>query len=53
MSIVKSLSVGDGDMFYVKHGNGNFSIIDCCLYEEVKEIKQELMLRDVESKKEE
>ena len=46
MSIVKSFSVGDGDTFYIKHGNDNFSIIDCCLSEEdgegiVKEIKSE------------
>lgn len=34
MSIVKSLSVGDGDMFYVCHGSDNFSIIDCCLSDE-------------------
>jgi beta-lactamase superfamily II metal-dependent hydrolase len=31
MSIVKSLSVGNGDMFYIKHNTDNFSIIDCCL----------------------
>lgn len=30
MSIVKSFSVGNGDMFYIKHGTDNFSIIDCC-----------------------
>ena len=46
MSIVKSFSVGDGDMFYIRHGSDNFSIIDCCLSEEnkesiVKEIKSE------------
>ena len=46
MSIVKSLSVGDGDMFYIRHGSDNFSIIDCCLSEKdgeriVKEIKDE------------
>ncbi len=33
MSIVKSLSVGEGDMFYIKHGSDNFTIIDCCLSE--------------------
>ena len=32
MSIVKSFSVGNGDMFYIKHGSDNFSIIDCCYY---------------------
>jgi len=46
MSIVKSLSVGEGDMFYIKHGNDNFTIIDCCMSDDnmddiVKEIKAE------------
>ncbi len=46
MSIVKSLSVGDGDMFYIKHGVDSFSIIDCCMSEEdkdsiVKELESE------------
>lgn len=31
MSIIKSFSVGNGDMFYIKHGNDNFTIIDCYL----------------------
>ncbi len=31
MTIVKSFSVGNGDMFYIKHGSDSFSIIDCCL----------------------
>lgn len=31
---VKSLSVGDGDMFYICHGSDNFSIIDSCLNDE-------------------
>ena len=34
MSIVKSLSVGDGDMFYIKHTSDNFTIIDCCMTED-------------------
>jgi len=43
MSIVKSLSVGDGDMFYIKHGNDNFTMIDCCMEdEEQKDIVKEL-----------
>lgn len=36
MSKVKSFSVGNGDMFYVKHGSSNFSIIDCFLCDENK-----------------
>lgn len=31
MSIVKSLAVGNGDMFYIRHNSDNFSVIDCCL----------------------
>lgn len=31
---VKSFSVGNGDMFYIKHGSDNFTVIDCCLYHE-------------------
>lgn len=31
MSTVKSLSVSDGDMFYINHNSNNFTIIDCCL----------------------
>ena len=30
MSIIKSFSVGDGDMFYIKHNSDNFTTIDCC-----------------------
>jgi beta-lactamase superfamily II metal-dependent hydrolase len=46
MSIVKSFSVGDGDMFYVNHNSDNFTIIDCCMSEEsrsniIKELKSE------------
>jgi len=37
MSIIKSLSVGDGDMFYIKHGSDNFTIIDCCMEEAYRE----------------
>jgi beta-lactamase superfamily II metal-dependent hydrolase len=29
MSIVKSLSVGNGDMFYIKHNSDSFTLIDC------------------------
>lgn len=46
MSIIKSFSVGNGDMFYIKHNSDNFSIIDCCMedsnkYDITKEIKTE------------
>jgi beta-lactamase superfamily II metal-dependent hydrolase len=31
VSIIRSYSVGDGDMFCIQHGSDNFTIIDCCL----------------------
>jgi beta-lactamase superfamily II metal-dependent hydrolase len=37
MSIIKSFSVGNGDMFYIEHGSDNFSIIDCNLNDDRKE----------------
>jgi len=44
MAIVKSFSVGNGDMFYIKHSSDNFTIIDCNLNEENKdEIISELV----------
>jgi len=36
-TIIKSFSVGNGDMFYIKHGSSNFSIIDCDINEDDKE----------------
>lgn len=38
MSIVKSFSVGEGDMFYIKHNSDNFSVIDCCIDDDNKEL---------------
>jgi beta-lactamase superfamily II metal-dependent hydrolase len=37
MSTVKSLSVGDGDMFYINHNSKNFTLIDCCLGDDNKD----------------
>lgn len=37
MSIVKSLAVGEGDMYYIKHGSDNFTIIDCCMDDDVRQ----------------
>lgn len=48
MSIVKSLSVGNGDMFYIKHNSDSFSIIDCCLFEE----DEESIVQEIESESE-
>ncbi|ARU60069.1 hypothetical protein CBW65_02555 [Tumebacillus avium] len=37
MSIIKSFSVGRGDMFYIKHDTDNFTIIDTYLSDDNKE----------------
>jgi len=37
MSIIKSFSIGNGDMFYIKHNSDNFTIIDCCMCEDDEE----------------
>lgn len=37
MSVIKSFSVGNGDMFYIRHGSDNFTIIDCNLEDDRKE----------------
>lgn len=31
MSIIKSFAVGNGDMYYIRHGSDNFSVIDCSI----------------------
>ena len=45
MAIVKSFSVGNGDMCYIQHNSDNFSIIDCDISSEnqqriISEIKE-------------
>jgi beta-lactamase superfamily II metal-dependent hydrolase len=52
MSKVKSFSVGNGDMFYIKHGSYNFTIIDCFLSDNnkktiVDELKDQSRDKDV------
>ena len=37
MSIIKSFSVGNGDLFYINHGSDNFTVIDCNLEDDRKE----------------
>lgn len=37
MSIIKSFSVGNGDLFYINHGSDNFTVIDCNLQDDQKE----------------
>lgn len=37
MTIIKSFSVGNGDMFAIRHDSDNFTIIDCHLIRDVQE----------------
>ncbi len=37
MAMIRSFTVGNGDMFYIKHDTDNFTIIDCQLFGEHKE----------------
>lgn len=36
MGLVRSFSVGNGDMFYIYHDADSFTIIDCCMNDENK-----------------
>jgi beta-lactamase superfamily II metal-dependent hydrolase len=48
MSIVKSFSVGEGDMFYIIHNSDNFTVIDCCMSEDERiQIVRELKSKSV------
>lgn len=48
MSIVKSFSVGEGDMFYINHNSDNFTTIDCCLnYDEDSKAAKEHVLEEI------
>ncbi len=52
MSKIKSFSIGNGDMFYIKHGSDNFTIIDCCLSDDneediVDELKEESKYKNI------
>lgn len=43
MSIIKSFSVGDGDMFYIKHNSDNFTVIDCYISKLSDEEKERII----------
>ena len=42
MSIIKSHSVGNGDMFYIEHNSDNLTLIDCCLNEDDDQILNDI-----------
>ena len=45
MSIVKSFSVGNGDMFYIVHNTDSFTTIDCCMTDENRESIMDEIIR--------
>ena len=51
MSVIKSLSVGNGDMFYINHGSDNFTIIDCCYLDEDQRDKIFEKIKELSKKK--
>ena len=50
MSIVKTFSVGNGDMFYIKHESDNFTTIDCCMTEENKDEIMDEIIKESQGK---
>ncbi|HLY72314.1 MAG TPA: hypothetical protein VKR53_21435 [Puia sp.] len=50
MSLVKSHSVGHGDMFYIKHNSDNFTIIDSFLDDDNKERILNELIKESEGK---
>jgi beta-lactamase superfamily II metal-dependent hydrolase len=50
MSIVKSFSVGSGDTFYIRHNTDNFTMIDCCLTDDDREVIVDELLTESDQK---
>lgn len=48
MTKIKSFSVGNGDMFYVRHSSSNFTVIDCCLPND-DEMRQNSILNEIKT----
>lgn len=52
MSVIKSFAVGNGDMFYISHESGTFTVIDCDLSDQnaatiIDEIKTQSASRSI------
>lgn len=52
MSVIKSFSVGDGDMFYINHNSDNFTTIDCCYSDDDNEETNFEEMKQLANKKE-
>ena len=46
MSVIKSFSVGEGDMFYIQHNSDNFTVIDCYMHED----NRDRIMKEIEEK---
>ena len=46
MSVIKSFSVGEGDMFYIQHNSDNFTVIDCYMHE----YNKDRIMKEIEEK---
>ncbi len=50
MAMIRSFTVGNGDMFYIKHDSDNFTIIDCQLFGDHKEWLVEELIKESKDK---
>ena len=50
MSIIKSFSAGNGDMFYINHNSDNFTTIDCCYEDDAQPLTATMKMMTVEMK---
>lgn len=50
MTIIRSFAVGAGDTYYIRHGSDNFSIIDCNLAEENRQVIVDEILSESKNK---
>jgi beta-lactamase superfamily II metal-dependent hydrolase len=50
MAMIRSFTVGAGDMFYIQHNSDNFTIIDCQLFGDHKEWLVEELKRESKGK---
>ena len=50
MAMIRSFTVGNGDMFYIKHDSDSFTIIDCQLFGEHKEWLVDELIQELEAR---
>lgn len=45
MSIIKSFSAGNGDMFYINHNSDNFTTIECCYEDDDSRVEMKISVK--------